>query len=231
MSLQFLHSSPSSEYHLDRLLQYLPNALDKMYERMLCSIDNSSSQKARRILTMLSFASRPLTVSELIDGIAVKIKDADGLDRTQRLQDANGIRRITPGLVEIDHDTSARTEKKLTQTVRLAHSTVQQYLESDLMQHQKAAFFRLSSATAHAEISEICLLYLLEPALATTPLTQTILEEYPLADYAAEFWYYHYQRAEYRSEVNELMLRYVQRWHSLDGRPRVDTSYSGSAQS
>jgi hypothetical protein len=190
-----LQACPCSEYHLDHLLRSLPHALDETYERILCSIDNNSTEETRRILTILCYSPRPLTVSELIDAIAVEIKDSEGLDRKRRLQDAVDIQRICSGLIEIDLESYFIFSWKLIQTVRIAHFSIQEYLESERIGQQKASMFCLNSVKAHGEIAEVCLLYLLKPALSSTPLSRTTLQEYPLADFAAEYWFYHYQHA------------------------------------
>jgi hypothetical protein len=74
------------------------------------------------------------------------------------------------------------TEVMSLSTVCVAHFSVQEYLESE----------RMNSVTAHAEILQICLLYLLEPALASTSQPTTVRRPYPLADFAANYWYRHY---------------------------------------
>ena len=75
--------------------------MDETYERILCSIDKSSIEEARRILTLLCFSARPLTVQELIDGIAVDLHEPAGLNPRRRLQDVDDIRGICPGLIDI----------------------------------------------------------------------------------------------------------------------------------
>ncbi len=179
------------------MLSSLPESLDETYERMLCNIKFFLIEDARRILTLLCYAPRPLSVQELIDAVAVEINKPTGLNRKRRLQDSNGIRDICGGLIDIglsaDHMTENHIKKKLTPTVRIAHFSVQEYLESERIQHQKAAMFSLTSATAHTEIAKICLIYLLDDSLSRSKLDQKILEEYPLARFAAECWYYHYQ--------------------------------------
>ena len=217
MECQFksLQSCPRSEYHLDHLLKSLPQSLDETYERMLCNIDSYLIEEARRILSLLCFATRPLTVYELIDGIAVDTTNTVGLSRKRRSQDANDIRGICSGLIDISLTTLSTTEashEDLTPTVRIAHFSVQEYLESERIRYQKAAIFGLSSATAHAVISQICLVYLLEPALSCSKLSQTVLEEYPLAHFAAMYWYHHYQQAKCTSiELLGVALKLFQR--------------------
>jgi len=197
--LRSLQSCPRSEDHLDRLLGSLPQSLDETYERMLCNIDHGLIEDARRILALLCFAPRPLTVQELIDGIAVEIYHSPGLNRKRRLQDSNDIREICLGFIDIglgaDPTDETYYEKELTSTVRIAHFSVQEYLESDRIRHQKAMKFSLTSVIEHAEIAQTCLIYLLEPALSRSELNETVLKEYPLARFAATYWYHHYKEA------------------------------------
>ena len=197
--LRSLQSCPCSEDHLDRLLGSLPQSLDETYERMLCNIDHGLIEDARRILALLCFAPRPLTVRELIDGIAVEIYHSPGLNRKRRLQDSNDVREICLGFIDIglgaDPTDETYYEKELTSTVRIAHFSVQEYLESDRIRHQKAMKFSLTSVIEHAEIAQICLIYLLDPALSSSEFNETVLKEYPLARFAATYWYHHYKEA------------------------------------
>jgi len=240
--LRSLQSCPHSEDHLDRLLGSLPQSLDETYERMLCNIDHGLIEDARRILALLCFAPRPLTVRELIDGIAVEIYHSPGLNRKRRLQDSNDIREICLGFIDIglgaDPTDETYYEKKLTSTVRIAHFSVQEYLESDRIRHQKAMKFSLTSVIEHAEIAQICLIYLLDPALSSSELNETVLKEYPLAQFAATYWYHHYKEAVCPdSKLVNLALKLFQRqetfltwirlhdtdrpWHTRDHFNRV----------
>ena len=134
---------------------------------------------------------------EIIDGVAVEINNSKGLNRKRRLQDSNDIREICVGFIDIglgtDHTTETHHEEELTPTVRIAHFSVQEYLKSKRIRHQKAVMFSLASITAHAEIAQICLTYLLEHGLSSSNLDQNLLEEFPLAKFAAMYWYHHYQ--------------------------------------
>lgn len=164
---------------------------------MLSNINYHLIEDARRILTLLCFAQRPLTIKELIDGVAVEIDNhSTGLNCKRRLQDSNGIRDICEGFIDIGFDVGSTTENEgaeLTETVRIAHFSVQEYLESERIQHQKAAMFSLTSFTAHAEIAQICLIYLLGPGLSEGELHMRNLEGYPLNRYASKHWYNHYR--------------------------------------
>ena len=186
---------------------------------MLCNIDDLLIEDARRILTLLCFAARPLTVPELIDGIAVEIEGFK-LNSKSRLQDFNDIREICVGFVDIGYDAiltgESYYEEDLIPTVRIAHFSVQEYLVSERIQYQRATIFSLNSVTAHAEIAQICLVYLLEDGLSSSALDQTVVEAFPLAHFAAMYWYRHYRNTVDPSPgLNSLIVRLLQCQHSF----------------
>lgn len=95
---------------------------------MLCNIHQSSIKDARRILTLLCFAPRLLTLRELIDGIAVEINEPVGLNNDCRFEDFNDIRDICPGLIEInlaaDQATEIYDNGNSSLNVQIAHFSV-----------------------------------------------------------------------------------------------------------
>ena len=187
---------------------------------MLCNIDNHSIEDARRILTLLCFAVRPLKVSELIDGVAIEVNGATGLNRKRRLQDVDDIRYICPGLIDIGLDSGQLGEssqgEEFVSTVRIAHFSVQEYLKSSRIVHQRAAFFSLNSIEANAEIAKICLTYLLEHDLSHSIFDQVLVEEFPLAQFAAEYWHHHYRNTARPSpQLDDLILTLFQNRHAF----------------
>lgn len=210
------------------MLNSLPESLDETYERMLCNINYHLAEDARRILTLLCFARRPLTVQELIDGVAVEINgDSSRLNHKRRLQDSNGIRDICGVFIDIyvverdtvegytseDEDEDEDEERgeggeDVTEIVRIAHFSIQEYLESERIRHQKAAAFSLTNVAAHAEIAQVCLTYLCERGLSQRKLNPSILKDHPLAYYAARYWYSHYENtASLASSLNIFILK------------------------
>jgi hypothetical protein len=175
-------ASCASKRQLNTSLVSLPQGLDETYKRMLLNIDELSVQDARRILTLLCCAKRPLTVSELIDANAVELGDNPRLNPEGRLLGEDEIRAVCPGLVEVDTRPDDET------IVRIAHFSVQEYLESERILQQNTAIFSVRRPEAHAEIASICLTYLLEPALSRDSIA-----EYPLASYAAVTWHEHFR--------------------------------------
>ena len=148
---------------------------------MLLSISNESKEDARRILTMLCCAKTPLTVLEVIEGLAVELGEDPRFNPDGRLDDEEDIHRICPGLVEIDHYIYNRKS-----TVRIANFSVQEYLESDRICQSAAAAFAVRIPEAHAEMACICLTYMRE----LHPTSD--VAHYPLARYAAKRWFRHY---------------------------------------
>lgn len=191
--LSSLQLYPRSENHLDKMLESLPVSLDETYARMLCNIDSYLIDDARRILTLLCFAQRPMSVSQLIDGIAIDVKGVMGLKKNRRLQGSDDIHQICLGFVENGgwgkglRFTPKDDEKE--SIIRIAHFSIREYLVSERIQHQRAAIFSLNSVTIHAELAQIYLIYLLEDGL----LKSTVAKDFPLARFAAWSWPDHYK--------------------------------------
>lgn len=208
--LQSLQSCPCSEHHLNTILNSLPETLDETYERILDKIPRNLSKDARRILTLLCFSLRPLAIEELIDGIAIVVTGSPGLDGTRRLQDFDDIQGICPGLVDSGYRWD-RFSKTWSQTVRIAHSSIQEYLENERIRNQKASTFSLNSIAANTEIAQICLIYLLEAELCSSSLDWPVVLAFPLARYAARYWYKHCQAMVERApEVDSLSVKLFQ---------------------
>ena len=75
-------------------------------------------------------------------------------------------RKITTILtISVQGFTSLSVAADEVPTVQIAHFSVQEYLESDRIPNQKAMIFGLNSVRAHAEIAQICLIYLLDSEL------------------------------------------------------------------
>ncbi|KAI5463253.1 hypothetical protein BGZ63DRAFT_352374 [Mariannaea sp. PMI_226] len=183
-----LEMCPESEDLLERLLYSLPRSLDETYERMLSNIPLTSLDYAQRLLTLLCCSRRPLKVSEVIDGIAVELGDDPKLNRKRRLRDVHSIHKLCPGLVEADLNLYNDET-----TLRIAHYSVQEYLESERISQCGAANFTVKRSKAHAEIASICLTYLLEPALLSPDAD---LSDYPFIRYASATWDEHYSRGD-----------------------------------
>lgn len=209
---------PQSEDLLDQLLVSLPRSLDETYERMLLNIPHTAKSYARRMLCLLCGTKRPFTLEELIDGIAVELDPRPSYNRKRRLKNAAAIQQVCPGFLDLDLD--PKTGHTL---VRIAHFSVQEYLESERISQQKASSFSMRRPDVHREIARICLTVLLEPA----PIgLSEYSRQYPIASYAAKYWSNHYKDGtrdvEAESQALLLMQNRLERWVSLWNLDRED---------
>lgn len=167
---------------------------------MLLGIDSFWVEYTRRVLTLLCCAERPLTVPEVIDAVAVELGDSPKLNKRRRLGGVEAIHEVCPGFIVIDEQSSTEAP-----TVRIAHFSIQEYLQSDRILQRTTAKFSVQKRDAHTEMACICLAYLLVPAL----LPADWREEYPLASYAANNWFRHFgdDRNESFQHVQHYALR------------------------
>ncbi|CAG7962744.1 unnamed protein product [Penicillium nalgiovense] len=192
--------------HIDKCLRSLPRDLDETYERMLCSIDEQDAPEARLVLTLLCVSAQPLTVKEVIGALAIDVRKWQ-LDREGRSFSQDHLLDICLGLIElavIKDEVSGQP----TTIARIAHFSVQEYLESDRISQQGAARFAIQEEPAHKEIAQICLVYLLDPTLSDGEFNEAKLEVFPLASFAAMRWcrFYKYS-GKGKSEIEPLILR------------------------
>ena len=190
----------------------MPSSLDETYERMLCNIPEYLIEDVRRVLTLLCFVRRPLKIDELIDGMAIQLYASPGLNRKRRMQNIEDIRQICESIVEFDTDLERRKrayhQDGLTNIVRIAHSSIREYLLSNRLCDGKAAIFHLDSVKANDEIAHIYLTYLLDDGIPSLNSASSVVEEYPLAQYAAGYWYDHFKAIDNTtSEIHESILR------------------------
>lgn len=115
------------------------------------------------MLTVICSANRPLSVAELIRAAAVELGDNPGVDRDNMLRDAEDIKRICPGLIEV-YDVTIQFSQDQYAGLRLAHFSVQEYLESgkDRIGASRAAHFQVQRPAAQNLMSCICLVYILK---------------------------------------------------------------------
>lgn len=143
---QLVHCPPSDDL-LDRLLDSLPSTLDETYARMLGSISPMCRDYARQALILLCYVKNPLRVSQLLDYIAVEVGEKSFYNPKRRLQDAEAIMQICPGLIELGEITGS-----------LAHFSVREFLVSPRIRHyEEAAYFSINEVEANGIIASIFL--------------------------------------------------------------------------
>jgi ankyrin repeat protein len=203
-----------------QVLQTLPPTLDDTYTRMLTRIKELYHQEALTLLRWLAYARSPPTLGELVDAAITDPVEESFIDTSERggLRDALN---ILAGLVTIEESQVADTKNSTTagfvtndtlaagdsqgadtfnnqhlttdNRIRLAHFSVKEYLESERLLGSKADRFRLESTIGHQTLANSCITYL--RYYSTSPektLTKRDLETFPLLNYAARSWFYHY---------------------------------------
>jgi len=145
----------------------------------------------------------------VIDAIAVDI-DAGHYDPDRKLENANDLLRICPGMIAItappsdgddlsDDDDLPFFLRPLNEsisraaTVSLAHFSVKEYLCLPRITQSCATAFAVLETRGHYQISKTCLIYLCNQDFLNQALTRSLIEQYPFARFAAEFWHHHYR--------------------------------------
>ncbi|GAP83716.1 putative ankyrin repeat protein [Rosellinia necatrix] len=201
-----LAACAANRHLLNKLLQSLPQSLDETYARMLMNISPELEDYAHQMLTVLCYAVRPLTEWELIDAIAFESYDDPEFNPERRFEDPHALREICPGFTEIDvNPHSGRA------TVRIAHFSVQEYLESErILLDKEISRFHIRERDGHTHMASICLTLLLEPQLARLDDLRAIKNMHPLVGYAAQRWDMHLARGTVSDRVEARVLRLFQ---------------------
>lgn len=148
---QLVHCPPSDDL-LDKLLDSLPSTLDETYARMLGNISSMWRDYARQALVLLCYVKTPLDVSQLIDYIAVEVGEKSFYNPKRRLQDAEAIMQICPGLIEFGESRPREING------RLAHFSVREFLVSPrIREYREAAYFSIDEVEANEIIASIFL--------------------------------------------------------------------------
>ncbi|KAJ9605133.1 hypothetical protein H2200_010523 [Cladophialophora chaetospira] len=153
----------------------LPSAYENTFQRILGS-RSSVKLLALRTLSWLHVAKRPLRVPELLCALAIE-PDDDHIDM-ENITTLKAILNACQGLIECSEADG---------TVRLAHATVQDFLNSQRNTH----FADADHVAAH-----VCVIYLNQDDFAKGSLDsvealEKRMADYPLLEYAACYWGLH----------------------------------------
>jgi ankyrin repeat protein len=171
-------------------------ALDDAYNEAIGRIDGQlldDSALAKRALSWISYAQRPLTTGELCHALAVELEDEE-LDQDNIL-DVEDIVSVCAGLVTVDEES---------EVIRLVHYTTQDYLEK-IRGHW--------NPNAQYDIASTCLTYLCFNTFRSGSCVkdaefETRIEQNMFLDYSARYWGQHV--ATVQEQVCELAMRLLQ---------------------
>lgn len=157
---------------------------------------------------------RPLSAEEIIDGIAVELEPEARYNRKRKLKDATAIQELCPGLTDITVERRGTFDGTKGQFIpgefifiRIAHFSVQEYLESDRIRIQKAARFSVASQDAHVEMARVCMTLLQEPEPTNDG---DFMRQFPLSVYAARYWAPHFRQSNEALNIQHQAMSFLQ---------------------
>ena len=201
-------------------LQSLPHGLYETYDRIMSKIPEAHRAEAQNVLMWLTFCEVPLTLGSVADA-AVVDRQCRVFNIEDRFFDVRDLLKICSSFVSLAGSKSTTkigdfsfyledeflTDDKL--ILRLAHFSVKEYIlskKNDVTGSLQSDMIN----TAELVMAETCLIYLL--SIDITDLTcNGYCNEYPFVDYAAFYWFRHYDKlpTEEEQKVENLMLAFL----------------------
>jgi ankyrin repeat protein len=170
-------------------------ALDDAYDKAIKQIDEQlpgDCLLAKRALSWITYAQRPLTTKELCHAVSIE-QDDKALD-SDDIYDVEGVISVCAGLVAIDEESNI---------IRLVHYTTQEYFERVRLEWTPGA---------QKEIAIACLTYLSfdtfrSGSCASDKAFEQRLAENAFLDYSARHWSEHIRLVE--STTSHLSLAFL----------------------
>jgi ankyrin repeat protein len=171
-----------------RTLDELPESLDETYERILKEIKKPNRDHARRLLSCLVAAVRPLRVEELAEVLAVDYDDEEGIPRLNpnwRWEDQEqALLTSCSSLIAIVKSGALRV-------VQFSHFSVKEFLTSSRLSTSSGdvLHYHIYLEPAHAILAQACMSALLRSDDRAEE--NDVESSSPLSRYAAEHWVAH----------------------------------------
>jgi Ankyrin repeats (3 copies)/Ankyrin repeats (many copies) len=191
------HCFPSSVRHI---LEELPESLDGTYERILREIRKPNQGHAHRLLQCLVVAVRPLRVKELAELLAFDFS-AEGIPKLNpgwRWEDKEeAVMSACSSLVMIVKDGDSRI-------VQFSHFSVKEFLIANRLAEpfRDVSRYHIRLEAAHTILAQACLGVLLR---SDDHVDRDNIENFPLAQYAAQYWPRHARFEDASSRIKDGM--------------------------
>src|SRR6267154_3581958 len=184
-------------------LKELPTTLDATYARTLEEIDEQNWDYAHRLFQCVAAASRALRAEELAEFLAFDFEAGSTpnfLSDWRSEDPENEVLSICSTLLVVVKPSSGSP------VIQFAHFSVKEYLTSARLAKTKDTIsrFHVSMTAAHTIVAQACLGVLLH---LDESITKDSLEDFPLAEYAAEHWVGHARFENVSSMVQDGMKR------------------------
>ncbi|KAL3424929.1 ankyrin repeat protein [Phlyctema vagabunda] len=152
--------------------------------KILKAIPLEYQTRAHNCLRWLSFAERPLTLTELAEAAILDSGKRPNLNITNRLFKEDGVIQILGSLVNIrSHEFAG----KKTRQVMLAHFSIKEFLTSS--RTLEIPHLSILESQSHRILTRDCLIYLLSSIVRDS-------SKFILQDYALSHWTDHYRKNE-----------------------------------
>jgi Ankyrin repeats (3 copies) len=174
-----------------RTLDELPESLDETYERILKEIKKPNRDHARRLLSCLVVAFRPLRVEELAEVFAVDFDDEEGIPRLNpnwRWEDQEqALLTSCSSLIAI-----VKSGASLARVVQFSHFSVKEFLTSTRLATSSADLLRyhISPEPAHTILAQACLSIFFRSGDQSHE-QNGVRNNSPLTKYAIQHWTAH----------------------------------------
>ncbi|KAF9063866.1 ankyrin repeat-containing domain protein [Rhodocollybia butyracea] len=150
-------------------LKKLPKTLEETYTVAIERL------KTIQLLMWLAYAFKPLSIAAVTEILAVDL-DAQEFDPDARTYDI-----LDSTLITVNGE----------KVVQLAHNSVKEFLTQIQGQNYLRKLVEINEHLAHSTICQTCLIYLLQ---FDSEKIYNFWWDYPLAEYAAEYWPLHMER-------------------------------------
>ncbi len=176
-------------------LHSLPKTLNATYESTLLRLDDEQRQFARRLFQCLAVSVRPLRVEELAEVLAVKFGEGapSQLITGWRPGDAEeAVLTVCSSLISIIDVNGSRI-------VQFSHFSVKEFLTSERLAtaSENLSCYHIVPHVAHATLAQASLGVLLQ---LDDRVDEEGIQDFPLADYAAQHGFEHGQFGDVSSD-------------------------------
>ena len=191
------HCFPSS---VRLILEELPESLDETYERILREIRKPNRGHAHRLIQCLVAAVRPLRVKELAEVLAFdfNVEGIPKLNPSWRWEDQEeAVMSACSSLVMIVKDEDSLV-------VQFSHFSVKEFLTANRLADpiRDVSQYHIRLEAAHTILAQACLGVLLR---LDNDIDRDKIENFPLAQYAAQYWATHARVENVSSRIKDGM--------------------------
>jgi ankyrin repeat protein len=199
LQLDELYDCPLQD--IAETLKELPETLDGTYERILRNIGQKNRKYAHKIFQWLTVSVRPLRVEEVAEVFTIRVDDGSKKSpqfnagwRPSNAEEA--VLLACSALVAIVHSGGF-------QVVQFSHFSVQEYLTSSrLADSNFISYYHIPLLDAHTFLARACLCILLQ---LDDTMDKNRIKDFPLVEYAAQYWIYHAQFESVSSLIQDEM--------------------------